>query len=84
MMHNALFAYGKGAVEVGDVNEVTRTKFHDESQKAILTIVMAISMPQLYLVTLCEKPKDAWATLKNHFEHETWAKKTVKQYFWKE
>ena len=38
-------------------------------------IVMAFSTPQLCLVTLCEKPKDAWDTVKNHFERETLANK---------
>lgn len=32
---------------------------------------MAISTPQLYLVTTCEHPKDVWDTL--HFERETLA-----------
>ena len=58
-----------------DANEAAKTKFRDESQKAISTIVMAISTPQLYLVTSCEEPKAVWDTLKKHFERETLANK---------
>lgn len=69
-----------------DANEASRTKFREESQKAISTIVMAISTPQLYLVTSCEQPKDAWDTLRKHFERKTLANKLFlkKQYFRKE
>ena len=34
-----------------DTTEAARTKFREESQKTMSTIVMAISTPQLYLVT---------------------------------
>ena len=38
---------------------------------------------QLYLVTSCEEPKQAWNALKNHFERKTLANKLLlkKQYF---
>ena len=44
---------------------------------------MAITTPQLYLVTSCEQPKDTWDTLRKHFERETLANKLFlkKQYF---
>ena len=45
------------------------------SQRAFSTIVMAIYMPQLYLVTSYDQPKDAWDALRNHFERETSANK---------
>lgn len=59
LMAKGLWKYVDGsAVLAEDASEATRTKFREESQKAISTIVMAISTPQLYLVTSCEKPKD--------------------------
>ena len=47
------------------------------------TIVLAIESAQLYLVTSCEEPKQAWDVLKKHFERETLANKLFlkKQYF---
>ena len=87
LMAKGLWKYVDGSeILPEDANEATRTKFRDESQKAISTIVMAISTPQLYLVTSCEKPKDAWDTLKKHFERETLANKLYlkKKYFRKE
>ena len=43
----------------------------------------AISTPQLYLVTSCDKPKDAWDKLCEHFECKTLANKLFlkKKYF---
>ena len=66
--------------------KLAKTKFCDESQKAISKVVMAISTPQLYLVTSCEEPKDVWDFLKKHFERETLANKLYlkKLYFQKE
>ena len=63
----------------------TQRTFCDNSQKALSTIVMAISTPQLYLVTSCESPRDVWDTLRSHFEHGTLANKLfLKKYFCKE
>ena len=44
---------------------------------------MAVSTPQLYVVTSCEQPKEACDALRNHFERETLADKLFlkKQYF---
>ena len=84
LMAKGLWKYVDGSeVLPEDANEATRTKFREESQKAISTIVMAISTPQLYLVTSCEQPKDVWDTLRKHFERETLANKLFlkKQYF---
>ena len=51
--------------------------------RVVLTIVSAMVSARLYLVTLCEEPKQAWNALKNHFERETLANKLLlkKQYF---
>ncbi len=48
--------------------------------------MMAITTPQLYLVTSCEKPKDIWDALRGHYERETLANKLFlkKRYFRKE
>lgn len=58
-------------------------QFRLKSQKAFSTMVLAIKTAQLYLVTSCENPKQAWDTLRNHFERETLANKLFlkKQYF---
>ena len=57
--------------------------FQSRLHKAFSTIVLAIDSAQLYLVTSCEQPKQAWDALKNHFERETLANKLLlkKQYF---
>lgn len=57
--------------------------FQSRLHKAFSTIVLAIDSAQLYLVTSCEEPKQAWDALKNHFERETLANKLLlkKQYF---
>ena len=60
-----------------DADAAARTEFGKKSQKAFSTIVMAISTPQLYLVTSCEKPKEAWDKLCEHFECKTLANKTL-------
>ena len=57
--------------------------FQSRLHKAFSTIVLAIDSAQLYLVTPCEEPEQAWNALKNHFERETLANKMLlkKQYF---
>ena len=57
--------------------------FQSRLHKAFSTIVLAMDSAQLYLVTSCEEPKQAWDALKNHFERETLANKLLlkKQYF---
>ena len=69
-----------------DAADAVRRTFCENSQKILLTIVMAISTPQLYLVTSCKTPKDVWDTLRSHFEQETLANKLFlkKKYFRKE
>jgi Mg2+ and Co2+ transporter CorA len=54
-----------------------------KTQKALSTLVMAISTPQLYLVTSCEQPKEVWDALKKQIER---ANKLFlkKQYYSKE
>ena len=64
-------------------NAQAQTEFQRKSQRAFSTIVLAISTQQLYLITSCEQPNDAWDALRNHFERETLANKLFlkKRYF---
>ena len=45
--------------------------------------MLAVSTSQLYLITSCEQPRNAWDTLRNHFERDTLANKLFlkKRYF---
>jgi len=87
LLSKGLWKYVDGTeVLAEDATDAVQRTFRDNSQKALSTIVMAISTPQLYLVTSCESPKDVWDTLRNHFERETLANKLFlkKKYFRKE
>ena len=50
--------------------------------QAFSTIILAMDSAQLYLVTTCKQPKQAWNALKNQFERENLANKLLlkKQY----
>ena len=63
------------AVLAENANAQAQTEFNRKSQRAFSTIVLVIGTPQLYLVTSCEQPKDAWDVLRNHFERDTLANK---------
>ena len=52
-----------------------RSNYEKKCQKAFSTLALAIGTSQLYLVTSCTQPKDAWDTLSNHFERNTLANK---------
>jgi len=88
-MRHLLLAKGLwGHVDATEVlaegaNEQNTASFRLKSQRAFSSIVMAVSTSQLYLVTSCEGPKEAWDALRNHFERETLANKLFlkKQYF---
>ena len=87
LMAKGLWKYVDGSAELaGDAAEEVAEKFRAEQQKAFSTIVLSISSSLLYLITSCELPKDAWDTLKKHFERDTLANKLFlkKQYFRKE
>ena len=69
LLAKGLWGYVDGTEVLADnANAQTQSEFRKKSQRAFSTIVLAISTPQLYLVTSCEKPKDAWDALRNHFE----------------
>ena len=66
-----------------DPSAQVHAEFEKKQQRAFSTIALAICSPQLYLITSCEKPKDAWDALCDRFEHKTLANKLFpkKQYF---
>ena len=70
-------------VLASEASAAAEALFQSQLHKAFSTIVLAIDSAQLYLVTSCEDPKQAWNALKNHFERETLANKLLlkKQYF---
>ena len=70
-------------VLASEASAAAEALFQSRLHKAFSTIVLAIDSAQLYLVTSCEDPKQAWNALKNHFERETLANKLLlkKQYF---
>ena len=58
-----------------------RAKHQSESQKALSIITLSVSTSQLYLITSCGEPKEAWDVLEKHFERETLSNQLKKQYF---
>ena len=87
LLSKGLWKYVDGTEVLAEgATDATQRTFRDNSQKALSTIVMAISTPQLYLVTSCESPRDVWDTLRSHFERGTLANKLFlkKKYFRKE
>ena len=70
-------------VLVSEASAAAEALFRSRLQKAFSTIVLWIESAQLYLVTSCEEPKQAWNSLKKHFERETLANKLFlkKRYF---
>ena len=87
LLAKGLWKYVDGsAVLAEDATEEQRTKHQSESQKAFSTIAMSVNASQLYLITSCEEPKEAWDVLKKHFERDTLANKLFlkKQYFRRE
>ena len=84
LLAKGLWGYVDGTEQLPEnANAQTRAEFQKKSQGAFSVIVMAISTPQLYLVTSYEQPKDSWDALRNHFERETLANKLFlkKKYF---
>ena len=77
------FVDGTEPVPAADAAAEVRADYRKRSQKAFSVIVLAISTSQLYLVTSCEQPREAWEALRNQFERDTLANKLLlkKQYF---
>ena len=84
LLAKGLWEYVDGTATLADeANEQAQADFRQKSQKAFSTIVLAISTSQLYLVTSCEGPHDAWEALRTNFERDSLANKLFlkKQYF---
>lgn len=66
-----------------DASDAAQSEFRQKSQRTFSTIVMAVGTSQLYLVTSCTKPKEAWDILCGHYEGKTLANKLYlkKRYF---
>lgn len=64
-------------------NAQARAEFEKRKEKAFSVLVLNVSTSQLYLITSCKTPKEAWDTLKGHFERDTLANKLFlkKKYF---
>ena len=87
LLAKGLWKYVDGPEELAeDADARAITEYREKSQKALSTLVMAVSTPQLYLITSCDRPQDVWDALKRHFERGTLANKLFlkKQYFRKE
>ena len=76
LLAKGLWGLVDGTDEVAEgASDAATREFRQKAQKAFSTIIMAIGTPQLYLVTSCEEPKEAWDNLCGHFERETLANK---------
>lgn len=66
-----------------DASAQARTEFIKLKERAFSMLVLNVSTSQLYLITNCQTPKEAWTTLKGQFERDTLANKLFlkKKYF---
>lgn len=66
-----------------EATPVEQNEHKAKAQKAFSTIVIAIKSSQLYLITSCKDPIDAWEKLKTQFERNSLSNKIMmkKQYF---
>ena len=61
LLAKGLWGYVDGTeVLAEDAKPQVRSEFKKRAQKAFSTMVMAISILQLYLITSHKQPKDAW------------------------
>ena len=87
LLARGLWKYVDGSATLAEGATAEQLARHQsESQRAFSFIAMSVSTLQLYLITSCEQPKEAWDALRKHFERETLANKLFlkKQYFRKE
>ena len=54
-----------------------KVDYRKRLQTAFSVIVLAITLSQLYLVTLCKQPREAWEALRNQLEQDTLANKLL-------
>ena len=84
LLAKGLWEHVEGTAELdNNANAQARAEFTQKSQKAFSTIVLAINTNQLYLVTSCDGPNEAWEALRTNYERGTLANKLLlkKQYF---
>ena len=87
-MRHLLLAKGRWGIIDGikvlanDASPQLQAEF-EKLQRALSTILLEIYTSQLYHMTSCEKPREAWGVLCNYFERDTLANKLFlkKQYF---
>ena len=75
MLAKGLWKYVEGTVDSG--------ASETDKQRAFSYLVMSIAPSQLYLITTCDSPQEAWEILTSHFDRNTLANKLFlkKQYF---
>ena len=84
LLAKELWGFVDGTETLGDGATLQQREDHrKKSQKALSAIVMAVNSSQLYLITSCDSPQQAWETLRSHFERDTLANKLLlkKRYF---
>ena len=84
LLAKGLWHYVCVLVEIpNEENAEALVEFRLKEQKALSLIVLSMKPSQLYLVTSCENPQEAWKALANHFEQKTLANKLFlkKRYF---
>ena len=69
LMEVLVYVDGSAVLAEGATAE-QRAKHQSESQKAFPIIAMSVNTSQLYLITSCEEPKEAWGVLKKHFREK--------------
>ena len=76
MLAKGLWKYVEGTVFESGASDT-------EMQRAFSYLVMSIAPSQLYLITTCDSPQEAWKILTSHFDRNTLANKLFlkKQYF---
>lgn len=62
-------------VLAADANANAQAEFHRRREKGFSVLVLNVSTPQLDLIISCQTPKEAWDTLRGHFERDTLANK---------
>ena len=74
LLAKALWGHVDGSdVLANDASDATQAEFKQKAQRAFSNIVMAVSTPQLYLVTSCTEPKEVCCKLylkKKYFRTE--------------
>ena len=67
LLAKELWGFVDGTETLGDGATLQQRVDHrKKSQKALSAIVMAVSSSQLYLITSCDSPQQAWEALRSH------------------